>query len=113
MSIVSGRHAESGSPGAQSAGAAGALADAGHLQPGITVAQAADILWTYSSPELYELLVLRRGWPAEHYGRFIAQAMIAALLPPTATRQDAPAGSPAPGARRGRPDRPDMSRQAP
>jgi len=90
-----------------------ALADAGHLQPGITVAQAADILWTYSSPELYELLVLRRGWPAEHYGRFIAQAMIAALLPPTATRQDAPAGSPAPGARRGRPDQPDMSRQAP
>ena len=27
-----------------------ALSDAGHLRPGITVAQAADILWTYSSP---------------------------------------------------------------
>ncbi|MGE5287290.1 MAG: TetR/AcrR family transcriptional regulator [Micromonosporaceae bacterium] len=59
------------------------LADAGHLRPGITVAEAADILWTYSSPELYELLVLRRGWPAERYGRFAAQAMIAALLPAT------------------------------
>jgi hypothetical protein len=59
-----------------------ALSDAGHLRVGITFAQAADILWTYSSPELYELLVLCRGWSAKHYGRFVAQAMIAALLPP-------------------------------
>ena len=58
-----------------------ALLQAGHLQPGITPAEAADILWTYSSPELYELLVIRRGWSAERYGRFIAQALIAALLP--------------------------------
>ena len=57
------------------------LADAGHLRPGITSEQAADILWTYSSPELYDLLVARRGWPAERYGHFIAQALIAALLP--------------------------------
>src|SRR5437773_2156667 len=46
------------------------LSRAGHLRPGITIAQAADILWTYSSTELYELLVLRRGWTAERYGRF-------------------------------------------
>jgi len=39
-------------------------------------------MWTYSSPELYELLVLTRGWPLERYGAFIADAMIAALLPP-------------------------------
>jgi hypothetical protein len=57
------------------------LHNAGHLRPGITVAQTADILWTYSSPELYELLVLRRGMPLAHYGRFIADAMINALLP--------------------------------
>jgi AcrR family transcriptional regulator len=57
------------------------LANAGHLWPGITPGQAADILWTYSSPELYELLVIRRGWPVEHYGRFIGQALTAALLP--------------------------------
>lgn len=56
------------------------LRDAGHLRPGISLAQAADILWTYSSPELYELLVLRRGWTPERYGRFVAEAMIAALL---------------------------------
>jgi AcrR family transcriptional regulator len=59
------------------------LADAGHLRPGITTSEAADILWTYSSPELYELLVTRRGWPVEQYGRFVGQALIAALLRPT------------------------------
>ena len=39
-------------------------------------------MWTYSSPELYELLVVTRGWPLERYGAFISEAMIAALLPP-------------------------------
>jgi AcrR family transcriptional regulator len=56
------------------------LHDAGHLRADITLAQAADVLWTYSSPELYELLVLRRGWTRKRYGRFIADAMIHALL---------------------------------
>ena len=56
------------------------LRDAGHLRGGITLAQAADVLWTFSSPELYELLVLRRGWTPKRYGRFIADAMIQALL---------------------------------
>jgi hypothetical protein len=27
------------------------------------------------------LLVLRRGWPPDRYGRFVADGMIAALLP--------------------------------
>ena len=53
---------------------------AGHLRSGITVAVAADVMWTYSSPELYELLVLRRGMPLKRYGQFVTQAMIAALL---------------------------------
>lgn len=56
------------------------LRDAGHLRQGVTVDEAAAILWTYSSPELYELLVLRRGWAPERYGRFVADAMINALL---------------------------------
>jgi AcrR family transcriptional regulator len=53
----------------------------GQLRPGVTVADAADVLWTFSSPELYELLVLRRGMALRKYGRFVADAMIAALLP--------------------------------
>jgi hypothetical protein len=58
------------------------LTSAGHLRDGITAEHAAEVLWTYSSPELYELLVINRGWPARSYGAFIADAMIAALLPP-------------------------------
>lgn len=61
------------------------LASAGHLRPGITADQAADIMWTYSSPELYDLLVLRRGWAADRYGQFIGQALINALLPSPGT----------------------------
>jgi AcrR family transcriptional regulator len=56
------------------------LRDAGHLRHGISLAGAADILWTYSSPELYELLVLRRGWTPKRYGRYVADAMINTLL---------------------------------
>ncbi len=56
------------------------LRDAGHLRDGITLSQAADILWTYSAPELYELLVLRRHWSRKRYGSFVSEAMIARLL---------------------------------
>jgi AcrR family transcriptional regulator len=56
------------------------LREAGHLRPGMTLQRAAEVLWTYSSPELYELLVMRRGWDADGYGNFVAEAMIAALL---------------------------------
>jgi AcrR family transcriptional regulator len=58
------------------------LASANHLREDLTVERAGEIMWTYSSPELYELLVLARGWPLERYGAFVAAAMIAALLPP-------------------------------
>jgi AcrR family transcriptional regulator len=58
-----------------------ARALAGHLTPGVSARAAAEIMWTYSSPDLYDLLVLRRGWPVERYGRFIADSMISALLP--------------------------------
>jgi hypothetical protein len=58
------------------------LADGGHLRAGMTTEHAGVIMWTYSSPELYELLVVSRRWPPQEYGTFIADAMIAALLPP-------------------------------
>lgn len=53
---------------------------AGHLRPGVSINAAADVLWTYSAPELYELLVLRRGMSLQRFGRFVADAMTAALL---------------------------------
>lgn len=53
----------------------------GHLRPDVSVDEARDVLWTYNSVELYDLLVLQRGWEAKRYGRWIAEALIAALLP--------------------------------
>jgi AcrR family transcriptional regulator len=56
------------------------LSKAGHLRSGITVEHAADLMWAHCSPELYDLLVLRRGWSAESFGQFLAESLIAALL---------------------------------
>jgi hypothetical protein len=36
------------------------------------------VLWTISSPELYELLVLRRRWSVDRVAAFQADQMIAA-----------------------------------
>jgi AcrR family transcriptional regulator len=58
------------------------LANAGHLGPGLTAEHAGEIMWTYSSPQLYELLVIIRGWPLPSFTAFITDAMIAALAPP-------------------------------
>jgi AcrR family transcriptional regulator len=57
------------------------LSQGGHLRPGVTLEDARDVLWTYNSVELFDLLVLQRGWAPDRYGRWIAEAMIAALLP--------------------------------
>jgi AcrR family transcriptional regulator len=51
-----------------------------HLRPGVSVEDAADVLWAYTAPELFELLVLRRGWSAERFGAFVSDALAAALL---------------------------------
>jgi AcrR family transcriptional regulator len=57
------------------------LYQGGHLRPGVSLEEARDVLWTYNSVELFDLLVLQRGWDPDKYGRWIAEAMIAALLP--------------------------------
>ncbi len=44
------------------------------------VDDSADILWTYSSPELYRLLVLTRGWTTDRYGQFVGESLVDALL---------------------------------
>ncbi|HEV2809798.1 MAG TPA: helix-turn-helix domain-containing protein [Acidimicrobiales bacterium] len=58
------------------------LHDGGHLRPGVSVEEARDVLWMYNSAEVYELLVMKRGWSPERYGGWIADALIAALLRP-------------------------------
>ena len=56
------------------------LHDRGHLRPGMTLGEARDILWTYSSPELFDLLVGRRGWSVERFGDFVTNQLISGLL---------------------------------
>jgi hypothetical protein len=41
------------------------------VRPDLGVEQIRDILWTYSSPDLYQLLVLQRGWTLAAYGEFL------------------------------------------
>ena len=56
------------------------LADGGHLRADVSLDHARDVLWLVSSPEFYELLVVRQGWSADELARLAAQTMAAALL---------------------------------
>lgn len=56
------------------------LHSAGHLRPGMTTAMAADLMWSISAPEMFELLVLRRGWSLEQYADFVYGAIANGLL---------------------------------
>lgn len=56
--------------------------DGGLLRQGCTLEEARDVLWAYTSPELYERLVLRQGWPLARWGQFVSNGIIAALLAP-------------------------------
>lgn len=52
----------------------------GALKPGLSVDQAADILWTVNSHAVYDLLVVQRGWAAERYRDWIVATNVHALL---------------------------------
>ncbi len=56
------------------------LADAGHLRPGVSLPQATDVLFAVSSQEMYDLLVVRRGWTTRRYSNFVATTIENALL---------------------------------
>lgn len=56
------------------------LAERGYLRDGITTEKATDVLYTCTSVELYDVLVLQRGWPLPEFAQFVADFMIAALL---------------------------------
>jgi AcrR family transcriptional regulator len=62
-----------------------ALHDEGSLRSDVTVEHARDTLWTYNSAEIYQLLVIERGWTPDRYGTWVAAALTAALLRRTPT----------------------------
>jgi len=53
----------------------------GFLRPGLTAEEVADVFFMSTSAELYETLVIKRGWSAERFGRFMARTLAANLLP--------------------------------
>ncbi|MBT2532918.1 TetR/AcrR family transcriptional regulator [Arthrobacter sp. ISL-48] len=57
------------------------LKDRGYLREGVSVGEATDILWVCSSAELYELLVLKRGWSLPRFAQYVTHYMTASLLP--------------------------------
>ncbi len=56
------------------------MAGRGLLRPGLNVTEAADVMFAFTTSELYESLVMKRGWSAERYGTFIARALASNLL---------------------------------
>lgn len=68
------------------------LAAGGHLREGIRASAARDVLWAYSSAELFDLLVGQRRWTPKRYGRWVAEALISALAPPDPRASEAADG---------------------
>ena len=56
------------------------LAAKGALRPGLDVAAATDRLWTLNHPDVWSLLVGRRGWTPEEYERWLADSSRDQLL---------------------------------
>lgn len=57
------------------------LAAVGGIREGVSLNEAADVMWTATSTEMYDLLVRQRQWPIDRYGQFVAETIAAALLP--------------------------------
>jgi AcrR family transcriptional regulator len=60
----------------------------GILRAGLSESDVADVFFTVTAPELYEVLVLKRGWPPQRYGEFVAATLAANLLDPEPPRQE-------------------------
>ena len=52
----------------------------GALAPGLDATRASDILWTLNHPDVWQLLVGRRGWTADQFEQWFADTTCAQLL---------------------------------
>jgi AcrR family transcriptional regulator len=59
----------------------GHLQEAGALRPGLDAGKARDLVWLATSPQVFELLVLDRGWSLDDYEVWLTQELCTALLP--------------------------------
>jgi len=60
--------------------AAQMFADAGALRPDIDVDIAADLMWFYNDPSLYDKLVRQRGWSISRFESWLTEALQVQLL---------------------------------
>jgi hypothetical protein len=56
------------------------LRDAGGLRGGLSVKEAADVVWATNSSELFVLLTVERGWSLSQYERWLADTWCRLLL---------------------------------
>lgn len=52
----------------------------GYLRDGVGVREATDVLYTCSSIEIYDVLVVQRGWTTSRFAEFISDFMIKSLV---------------------------------
>lgn len=57
------------------------------LAHGLDINRAADLLWTLNHPDVWLLLVGRRGWAPEQFEAWLGDTACAQLLPPTSARR--------------------------
>jgi AcrR family transcriptional regulator len=57
------------------------------LARGLDISRAADLLWTLNHPDVWLLLVERRGWAPEAFEAWLADTACAQLLPPSPARR--------------------------
>jgi hypothetical protein len=56
------------------------LDEKGALGPDLDVDRATDILWTLNHPDVWQLLVGERGWTADRFEDWLADALCSQLL---------------------------------
>ena len=59
----------------------------GGLRTELDVDRATDILWTLNHPDVWQLLVVQRGWTPDEYERWFADTAVAQLLVPRPARR--------------------------
>jgi hypothetical protein len=66
-----------------------ALASKGPLREGLGQDTATEVMWVHMSPDNYLSLVVKRGWSAAAYRRWLEHTLTAAPLPPLDGRRAA------------------------
>ena len=56
------------------------LAGHGPLRDGMSTVKARDVMFAYTAPELYEILVTHQQWPIDNYADFVYRGLVAELV---------------------------------